>query len=309
VIPVLNASSTLPACLDAIQRAALGSRVELLIVDNGSTDGSPELVTRIAPAARVIGNVTATVAALRNIGVEHTHGSLIAFIDSDCVVDPDYFSLARKVLHDSRAGAVGSTYALPDSPGWIERVWFAMHEGPPDGPVRWLYGGNMVVRRELFDAVGGFEESLETGEDVEFCHRLALAGSRVIHDRRVRVVHLGNPRTLAGFARQQRWHGIGMLQAARLLGGSRPLLMTLAHVALSIGAPLAAWGAGGSPGPILVAVVLAQLVAPTATVFLRFAQSGRVINPPAALLLYWIYFWARAAALVGKGPRRWSARR
>jgi predicted tellurium resistance membrane protein TerC len=85
--------------------------------------------------------------------------------------------------------------------------------------------------------------------------------------------------------------------------------MTIAHVALSIGSPLAAWGAGGSPGVILVAGALAQLVAPAATVLVRFAQSRRVINPPAALLLYWIYFWARATALVWRVPRRGGAHR
>jgi hypothetical protein len=175
--------------------------------------------------------------------------------------------------------------------------------------VRWLYGGNLVVRREVFDAIGGFRASLETGEDVEFCHRLTLAGAMVMHDRRVRVVHLGNPRTLTAFARQQRWHGLGMLRAARLLGGSRPLVITLVHATLSIAAPVAAWGVGGSLGLILVAGLLAQLVAPTLTVLVRFAQSRRVINPPAALLLYWIYFWARVAALFGKGPRRGSAHR
>jgi hypothetical protein len=85
--------------------------------------------------------------------------------------------------------------------------------------------------------------------------------------------------------------------------------MTLVHVALSIGVPIAAWGAGGSPGVILVAAFLAQLVAPALTVLARFAQTRRVINPPAALFLYWIYFWARAAALVGRSPRRRGAPR
>jgi GT2 family glycosyltransferase len=298
IVPVLNSRDTLSACLGGIDAALRrGGHTEAVVIDHGSTDGSWELITARDGGIVPLRSLEGTVGALRNLGARRSRGDLLVFVDADCVIGPDHLDRARDALEETGAAAAGSTYELPANPHWIERVWFSLHAPPPDGPVRWINGGNLVVRRRAFEAVGGFDESLETGEDVELCHRLVRAGFLIVHDRRISAFHLGNPKTLRDFVRQQWWHGLGMLPAARRLGKSRPLVMTAVHVALAVLVPGLAIVIDASASSTVGMALLAQAVVPLSALAFRYWQLGRVVNPVAGLLLYWIYFWCRVCAL------------
>jgi GT2 family glycosyltransferase len=305
VVPVFNARRYLPTTIPAIGEAIRRfGAAELVVVDNGSTDGSWEWLQGHRPTGSLVVRLPgATVGALRNHGARLGRGSILAFLDADCLIAPEYLEHACRALDGTPWAAVGSRYALPEHPHWIERTWEALHTPAADGERAYLNSGNLVVRRSAFEAIGGFDPGLESGEDAELGLRLRAAGQRVFENRAVRAVHLGNPRTLGEFFRRERWHGSGALGTARLAKVDKPLLMTLVHViAIALGTGLAVLAPMGALARAALAAG-AWFAAPLATVGYRCTAAGRFRGAAGGVLLYALYFTARAVALVRPAGR------
>ncbi len=298
VVPVRNAQATIQRCLDAIfQATGLGTaKVSVVVVDNGSTDLTVDFVRRYGTRLSLLRDPGRTVGGLRNLGAAASRTQLLAFVDADCVVAPNYFEVACRSLVANRAAAIGYPYALPDAPGWIETAWDRLHRPASAGPAAWLYAGNLVIRRKAFEAVGGFNDTIRTGEDPELGRRLRLAGLVQFSDPALVAVHLGNPQTLRAFFRQQRWHGLGAVGTGGKPWTNRPLIMTFGHGIASLMAGLSATSGFGL-GLTLSMLVGSQLIVPAATVVFRIRQTRRWSNPCSGVLLYWLYYWARLAAL------------
>jgi glycosyltransferase involved in cell wall biosynthesis len=150
---------------------------EVVISDNGSTDGSNELAHSFAgerPQFRVVdASGLEGAPAARNAGVEVARGDLLAFCDADDVVHAGW--LARCVEGLRTADVVAGSFdfwslngiaASPYTAAAYQQLGFL-----PAG-----LGANLAVRRAAFDAVGGFDESLLRGEDIDLCWRLQLQG-------------------------------------------------------------------------------------------------------------------------------------
>ena len=168
VVPVLNARRFLPQVIPSVLEAARRAGItEIVVVDNGSTDGSDTYVEATWPGVvRVVRSPGVRVGEVRNVGARATTADVLSFVDADCVLDPAYYDEARAVLADTAIDATGARYELPDDALWIERAWEGMHRREnEDGPVEYLNGGNFLVRRRAFDAAGGFDAALESGED------------------------------------------------------------------------------------------------------------------------------------------------
>lgn len=105
---------------------------------------------------------------------------------------------------------------------------------------RWLGSGNLAVRREVFSRLNGFDESLETCEDVDFCQRLRSAGWRLVADERLLNIHLGDPRSLRELFVSERWRGRDNLRVSFRL---RPSLRDYPSILLPlVGAVLTIFG-------------------------------------------------------------------
>jgi glycosyltransferase involved in cell wall biosynthesis len=309
VMPVLNArrylKEIIPPLLDALARVD----GELVVMDNGSTDGSFAWLLANAEGARVESAPDLSIGGLRNAGARLGSGRVLSFVDSDCLVPPDYFERIRDVMVDSGAEAVGSDYTLPDDARWIESDWDALNRlrVHPDGqPVTWLPSGNFACLREAFDEVGGYDEQLVTGEDTELCLRLRNAGSTVWGSDDIAVQHLGNPKSLRAFYRKQWWHALGMFGTARREWFDRPTLLTIIHiVATAIGLVLLATLGGWTAAALLAGLTF---LSPVLAVGFRIVQSRRPRSLVRALLLFHLYLDARAGALatilLGRSKRR-----
>ena len=94
----------------------------------------------------------------------------------------------------NRRSSPVSTNAPPDGT-WVQRTYGYLRGGPRDQhDADWLGSGNLAVLRTAFELVGGFDTSLETGEDVDCCQRLRAAGLNRNSDSRLKSVHLARPR-------------------------------------------------------------------------------------------------------------------
>ncbi len=297
VVPTLNASETIQVCLDSVEEALkkVGGG-EIIVVDNGSADGTVDLVRSRASAVSHILEVRGTISESRNLGAEKATGEILSFVDSDCVLDPEYFLAGQRRLMETEWSAVGSPYALPDNPVWVERVWDGLTVDYSDGPTHFLPGGNFLVRAEAFSKVEGFDEALITGEDWNIGKRLGEAGFKLYRDHSVSVAHLGNPKTVAGFFRKQRWHSASLLKQ----GLSKTLVATLAYGVLTVGAVLLLMLR--FPGGLVSAmglVAMSQVAIPALFLLHRFATGGKVESPIRSAFLYWAFLLARSITVVG----------
>jgi cellulose synthase/poly-beta-1,6-N-acetylglucosamine synthase-like glycosyltransferase len=234
---------------------------------------------------------------------------VIAFVDADCLVPADYLSRAWQVLQKTGASATGSTATPPIPPNPIEDVWFRLHDQDKDGPVRHLGAANFVIRRTVFEAMGGFDRTLRTGEDFELAMRLRAAGHTIHRAREVSASHLGNPRTLRDFCRREWWHGLGTVRPVSTL--DRPFLMSMIHLVFSVAGIVWLLSAPGISS--LALALAAQVTVPALTVAMRIRQAGQLVPLARALGLYWLYYACRLAAystlLLGwpRAPRGWKS--
>lgn len=300
VVPVYNKAPFLPAALDSIVAAVRAcGNAELIVVDHGSTDGSRQLLeSRYAKDARIADVRGGTIAAVRNQGARLAAGAVLSFIDADCVIPPDYFDRLVEVLAETGAAATGAEVVPPPAPGWVEDVWYRLHRRTTDGEQEWIGSANLAVRRDAFDAVGGFDERLVTGEDTELCQRLRDRGYRIYESKRLTAVHLDNAKTLGDFYRKELWRGLGMFGTVRAGALDKPTAMMVLHLCFGTAAiVLLATALWPLPARLGSAATLV-LAVPATTLVYRRRQGGNLARPFRALLLYEVYYAARAAALV-----------
>ena len=178
VVPVLDQARELPLQLRQVLSQRLGLPVEVVVADNGSTDGSLQVALAFAEAddrvVAVDASARAGPAAARNIGVSAATGDALVFCDADDLVRPGWLEACARALAD--CDVVAGTFdfvSLNDGSSAAEvDTYSAQHfDFLPAG-----LGANLAVRSDAFHGVGGFDESMRAGEDIDLCWRLQLAG-------------------------------------------------------------------------------------------------------------------------------------
>ncbi len=309
VIPVRNDAERLRRCLRSIRQGrGAADRVELLVADNGSTDGSADAA--VAEGARVIALPGVRLGELRNRGAAEARAPIIAFVDADHEVGPEWTDAALAALTDPAVAAAGAPYHAPMPGTWVQGFYDRLRDRPAGRvDVDWLGSGNIAIRRAVFEAVGGFDTSLETCEDVDLCRKVRATGLRLVADDRLHSIHHGDPRTLGNVFWGELWRGRDnvrvSLRAPRswrsLVSAAIPLvnlaaLTTLVVAVLSLGA--IDWRIAG-----LAALISIGLIALRATRLLR----GSAAELPRALAVASAYELGRTfaiAARFGYGRRR-----
>ncbi len=174
--------------------------------------------------------------------------------------------------------------------------------------VSYVPSGDLLVSRAVFNEIGGFNESIQTNEDCEFCLRARMAGFPVYACAALAVVHLGTPQTVARFFRKQRWHGTHVFhvfrQNVRALQNAKPIAFAvytlLALAGLVYGSLVAFTRDDLAPLAISAGtlVVLPLLLASTKGISRR--KPSQILPLCFLFLLYGI---ARAVSLMN--PRNW----
>jgi glycosyltransferase involved in cell wall biosynthesis len=181
----------------------------------------------------------------RNVGAEHATSEWIVFIDSDCIPEADLLDhFFAEPVPGAVAILVGGVGSEPAQTGLIARYarerdhiserWHVERTTPhPSGPT-----ANLAVRREAWDAVGGFFEGVRSGEDVEFCFRLQDAGWELIHRPEARVDHV-HPTQLRPMLKKARRHAAGRTWVRRRYPTAYDPFRAPARIARSVGGTLA----------------------------------------------------------------------
>jgi len=214
IIPCCNSMHTIERCLKSIKNTDYPRDcIEIVIVDNGSKDNTIDVCRKFTD--RIFIDAAATISKLRNMGARKAKGNFLVFIDSDCVISKDWLKCALGHFKDSNVGLAGSkTYTVPDEAGWIEKTWkIHLDRCKDEKDTRWVVSRAIGVKKDTFLAAGGFDESLETCEDVDFGYRVGYKYN-VISDEKLAPLHLKYTKFLSEFFKSESWRGKDSLKVS-----------------------------------------------------------------------------------------------
>ncbi|MCX6033073.1 MAG: glycosyltransferase family A protein [Chloroflexi bacterium] len=173
IVPVYNGERYLAEAIASVRRQAYAP-LEIIIVDDGSTDGTATLIERLGSDIRTVHQANQGPAAARNRGLELVTGDLIAFIDADDLWPDDKLRLQLPVLHDDRTIQIVM--------GKVQRLWPTESDAltlafePRTPPWDELLLGCALVRRDIFEQIGFFDSTLRIGEDTDWFLRARKGG-------------------------------------------------------------------------------------------------------------------------------------
>jgi glycosyltransferase involved in cell wall biosynthesis len=209
VVPCRNATAHLPGLLGALARERPGVPWEVVVVDNGSTDGTRAVAQRgadVLPVRVVDAPDHHGPGYARNVGAAAAAGEHVLFLDSDDLIAPGYVPAMRAGL--ATADVVGAGLdAVALNPGWAVD---SRPSGIADGLLDhfdflpYAPSGAMGVRRTVFEQLGGFAD-VPFAEDVDFCWRAQLAGKRLRAVPQAVVHYRYRPTLRAMFAQAGRY--------------------------------------------------------------------------------------------------------
>lgn len=211
IIPVKNEEENLELCLEALTKVEFPpDGVEIIVVDNGSEDRTLEVAQSFG--LRILQRPELNIAELRNSGAARARGKYVAFVDADIVVCTGWLQAAYKRFSENpEICCLGGYIDIPDNASWLERTWHLRLEiWPSEQEVEWVSSMNMIVKKSVFEQVGGFNPRLVTAEDVDLCFRMKSFG-KIVCSKEIKAVHLGEAKTLGRFFRKESWRGQGNL--------------------------------------------------------------------------------------------------
>ena len=195
IVPVWNEARRVGLCLDALAVQTLGrDRYEVIVVDNGSTDGTGDVLAARDGIAHLTEPRAGSYAA-RNLGLAHARGRWIAFTDGDCIPDPDWLDRALAAAQaDPDAGVIAGRIRLfePEEEGsracadWEQLFAFDVADTVRRGAA---VTANWLSPRSAIDAAGGFDADARSGGDYKLARAIAATGRRIVYAPDAVVAH------------------------------------------------------------------------------------------------------------------------
>ena len=281
IVPAYNEAHRVASILESMHRQT-HRRLELVFVDDGSTDRSLDRLIRVGsvrPVRTVRHRVPRGVAAARNSGARIAAGDILVFMDADLTL-PDNFTSRIRAHYAAGADYVLVGSRVTDRSQAPSRYLQSEHELALAEPELQRSSQAFSVRTRVFQAVGSFREDLPRGDDSEFGERVMAAGFRRVEDLTIEVLH-DRPRTWGAFLALQRRRGRNFAYSRHNRWGHGVVHLLSAALARTV----------------LSAVEIATLAAPLHAAARRAARSPRGRADLASFTLLDVA--ARAARVVG----------
>lgn len=206
IIPVYNRLVFTRQCLEVLLADPFASRQEIIVVDNGSRDATPVYLQGLVGQIRVVNNgQNLGFAKACNVGAKAAAGSYLVFLNNDTIPQPGWLEALIDGAEQQKAAIVGAKLLYPNGTIQHAGVAFGREMGPYHifsgfaaedpavtkiRPMQAVTAACMLVERELFLELGGFDEGYLNGfEDLDFCLRAAQAGHRICYIPESVVIH------------------------------------------------------------------------------------------------------------------------
>jgi GT2 family glycosyltransferase len=216
VVPVLNGEEVIKDCLTSLLRVDYPQeRREILVVDNGSTDRTAEIIKSFP--VQYLREERRGCSAARNRGIQASQGELIASTDADCRVSRGWLrELVQAFEEEGVGGVAGEVIAYPPKTPAERYAARIRHLSPQKYLARphlpFAPFPNLAFRREVFDQIGLLDEAVTLGESTDFCTRFLRGTSLKLKYAPSAVVFHRHRRTALEFFKQQWTHGRGHAQ-------------------------------------------------------------------------------------------------
>jgi glycosyltransferase involved in cell wall biosynthesis len=182
VIPTYNCAAFLPAAIESVL-AQTYKDFEILVVDDGSTDATSEVIAPYLDRVQFIRQENKGVPAARNVGIRASRGEFIAWLDADDVWLPDKLELQMLSFADPEVMMAYSDFSVKYSDGQTLLSYLAQQPLACEGYIvdnyvqsRFLFPSTMVLRRDSMERCGFFDEEMLVCEDLELFARISLHG-------------------------------------------------------------------------------------------------------------------------------------
>lgn len=194
IIPVWNSPALIRDCLSAIEAQTYPrDAYEVLVVDNGSTDATPQVVREMAIASLLVEPAPGSYRA-RNLGIRSARGEYVAFTDADCLPDPGWLDAAARaaLAHPLAVLLAGQVDLYRVGEGRMvcenyERLFaFDQAKNVRNGVA---VTANWMSPRDALVAAGGFNGNLKSGGDYDLSRRLSREGGQIVYVEDMRVRH------------------------------------------------------------------------------------------------------------------------
>jgi len=189
--------------------------VEILVIDDGSSDDSVEIASRY-PEVRVIRHPqNRGLAAARNTAFRSAQCDLVASLDADCIAEPSWLATLAEAMHELDLAGAGGSLREGVQDSWAD-CWRAAHMPQEWGPreirnPKFLFGCNNVYRKAAVLEVGGYDETMRTnGEDCDLSRRLREKNWQLIYNPAARAVHRRSDTVSSIFDNYWRWWKFGV---------------------------------------------------------------------------------------------------
>jgi glycosyltransferase involved in cell wall biosynthesis len=243
VIPCFNESAYIEACVSALL-AGTFANIEILVVDGGSTDASPEIIRRfmsVDKRVKLLSNLLRITPVSLNIGIQASQGEFVAILGAHSMPAVDWVASNLECLkRHPEAIAVGGTLNTISIGLWGKAIGTAMSSPFGVGNAKFRVGGtkeeptDTVVfgcyRRKAFEKYGLFDEALATNQDDEYNLRLIHFGEKLIFSPDIRCAYYSRS-TLRKVINQYWRYGFfkfPVMNRNRMLGSTRQLIPSLA---------------------------------------------------------------------------------
>jgi len=306
IIPAKDEEQNIGMTLDALQKVDYPkSKMEIILIDNGSVDATIDIAKKYN--VKIIKESGSNISGLRNLSTKNAKGEIFAFIDADILVTKDWLSIGINKMIESGSICLGGYIDIPSESSWVERIWhMRLEEKPKEKYVEWVSSMNMFVKKEAFFKIGGFNEKLNTCEDVDLCFRLSKLGE-ILYAKEVKVIHLGEAKNIRHFFLKERWRGqsnfLGVLShgfhRSEIISLILPLYYLYFYLTII---PFLVFG--GSTLIILFFQLLLFFAIPLTRSLLICLRLRRILCFFPLTFLWWLYYTARAASLFYFGNSR-----
>jgi len=221
IIPVYNDPQGVQDTVEAILNSQFAGKLEILIVDNNSTDNTREVARSYADTHDCVrllreDDIQSSYAA-RNTGIKHATGDILIFVDADITVDSDWLETVATEIEGHDYLTYDVEVYLPEG----EDTIVGRHNAQTEFPIEEFAknrdfggGGCIAVRREVFEDIGLFDYRLISGGDVEFGNRVVNSGREIHFTPNARVYHPART-SLKSKIKQQIRIGRGFCQLQR----------------------------------------------------------------------------------------------
>ena len=317
VIPARDAEATIAASLDSVLSQDYAGAVEVIVADGSETAAMSEMIRRRYPGVRLVPNPDGTIVPGINAALRVAAGEVIVRCDAHSFLPPGYVRRAIETLEKTGAANVGGRQ-VPVGRTWFERsaalamstplgAGDARHRiGGADGPVDSAYLG--VFRRDVLDAVGGYDPVMISADDCEFNWRLREHGATIWFDSGLEATY--RPRaTFAALARQYfnygRWRRV-MLQRHPAAVRSRHLAAPSLLAGLAAAVFLGWTGAPPVVSAALPSLYVSAVVVGSLAVGIRRREFAALLLPLVLATMH--VTWGAGFFCPPRSPRRGTAR-